>query len=84
MDIKELYNQRTQLETLVNNTSIRLNSYSKHANGLVIDTDSADYIRDHNTYNRAFSMLQAFNKALTKKQKIELRDYKRQLRGLNK
>lgn len=84
MDIKELYNQRTQLETLVNNTSIRLNSYSKHANGLIIDTDSADYIRDYNAYNRAFSMLQAFNKALTEKQKIELRDYKRQLRGLNK
>lgn len=84
MDIKELYNQRTQLETIVNDTSIRLNSYSKHASGLIIDTDSADYIRDYNAYNRAFSMLQAFNKALTEKQKIELRDYKRQLRGLNK
>jgi len=80
MDIKELYNQREALEKLVNTAGDRLKSYKTYTNGIVINRDNPSYIHDYDNAEKAFNMLQAFNKTLTKKQKIEMRNYRRKLK----
>lgn len=80
MDIKELYNQREVLEELADATGDRLKIYETYTNGLVIDRDNPNYIHDRDSAKKAFNMLQAFNKTLTKKQKIAIRDFQRKLK----
>lgn len=82
MNIKELYNQREALESIVDTAGDRLKAYELLSNGLVSDTvrDTAGYKRDYKAYKQAFSTLQAFNKGLTKTQQKQLRALKRQLK----
>lgn len=82
MDIKEIYNQREELQLIVNMASNQLNTYDSKLSGLVPDNirDTEEYKRDYKTYKQAFNNLQEFNKKLSGTQKRELRNIKRQLK----